>query len=43
MAAALKNFEQEQLQELANEAGKVMLSCQYCNNTCEIDIHSVEN
>ncbi len=42
MAAVLHNIPAKQLQELASDRGTVTLSCQYCNNTYELDIHSID-
>jgi redox-regulated HSP33 family molecular chaperone len=43
MAAALKSIDTEELHELADESGKVTLSCQYCNRTYEIGINSLDS
>lgn len=43
MVAALHNIPAEELCELANDKGMVTLSCQYCNNAYELDIHSIDS
>lgn len=40
MKQALQGISDEQLQELANEDGKISLSCQYCDNFYELEIGS---
>ncbi|MDX8403867.1 MAG: Hsp33 family molecular chaperone HslO [Mariprofundaceae bacterium] len=42
MATALHNIPVEELYDLANDKGMVVLSCQYCNHTYELDIHSID-
>ncbi|MES0370858.1 MAG: Hsp33 family molecular chaperone HslO [Mariprofundaceae bacterium] len=43
MAAALHNIPVEELHELADKNGMVTLSCQYCNSSYELDVHSIDN
>ncbi len=42
MSAALQNIPAEELHELASEQGTVTLSCQYCNQAYELNIHSLD-
>jgi len=42
MEAALQSIEIQELRDLADESGKVTLSCQYCNRSYEIDIDSLD-
>lgn len=42
MAAALHSIPAEELYELADDNGMITLSCQYCNNAYELDIHSID-
>jgi len=42
MAAALHNIPADQLTDLAGESGIVTLSCQYCNNSYELDISTLD-
>lgn len=43
MATALHNTPVEELHELADKNGMVTLSCQYCNNSYELDVHAIDN
>lgn len=43
MAAALHNIPPEQLNELADESGRVTLSCQYCNKSYKLDVRSLDD
>lgn len=43
MTAALHTISLEELRDLASDAGMVTLSCQYCNRSYEIDIHSLDH
>ena len=38
MEAALRNLTEEELEELANEHGDVILSCQYCKNHVKVNV-----
>ncbi len=41
LVAALHTLPAEQLREIADEAGRVTLSCQYCNENYEVDIRAI--
>lgn len=43
MTAALHTISAEELRELAGDSDTVTLSCQYCNSSYEINIHSLDD